>query len=605
MRVYFQVKLKIDEIFKKKSDNWKHDVSVFWQLSLPYKWRLIAAVLCGLILSGITGAIAWLVKPAMDIIFIEKAAGYLFILPIGVLALFLLRGTFTYLTNYLMGSIGAKIAKSLRQNIYDKLLALPLSFYELTSSGSVVSRSLNDVEILKLTMAHTTKDFLVAGSTVIVLAVVAITRKWELALLSFIVLPLIVFGIGRFGMIMKKTGMKTRHLISKVTIILHESLYGMKIIKAFTMEREMAKRNESALADHYRNTMREVRIKEVSSLMAEVLGGIGIAIILFYGGSLVISDEISPGLFFSFVVAILMMYTPLKRLSRVNSDFQQGRNVIQRVREIVIVTPEKKGGVEKEIKGHIVFDNVSFRYPSANSSALKDISLEIKPSEVIALAGHSGAGKSTFIDIVAGFWYPTNGHVYIDDVATDELSIKSLRRHLGIVTQDIVLFNDTIKANILFGRHDATDNEIIEAAKAAYAHEFIMELHDDYETKIGEKGVNLSGGQRQRITIARAILRDPSILILDEATASLDIESEQKVQMALEKLMEGRTTIVIAHRFSTIKKASRIIIMDKGRIVQQGSHDELLLQKGLYQELYSMQFADSKDPLSYAQAFHG
>lgn len=531
----------------------------------------------------------------MDIIFIEKAVGFLFILPIGVLALFMLRGIFTYLTNYLMSSIGAKVAKSLRQNIYDKILALSLSFYGKTSSGSVISRSLNDVEILNLTMAHTTKDFFVAGSTVIVLAVVAIARKWELALLSFIVLPLIVFGIGKFGVIMKKTSMKTRHLISKVTAILHESLYGMKIIKAFTMEREMAKRNEDALADHYRNTMREVRIKEASSLTAEALGGVGIAVILFYGGNLVISGEISHGSFFSFIVAILMMYTPLKRLSRVNSNFQQGRNVIERIRDIIIVEPEKTGGTEKEIKGHIVFDNVSFKYPSADNFALKDINLEIKPTEIIALVGHSGAGKSTFVDIVSGFWYPTNGHAYIDGVATDKLSIKSLRRHLGIVTQDIVLFNDTIKANIFFGRHGATDNEVIEAAKAAYAHEFIMELHDSYETKIGERGVNLSGGQKQRITIARAILRNPSVLILDEATASLDIESEQKVQMAMERLMEGRTTIVIAHRFSTIKKASKIIIMDRGRIVQQGSHDELLLQGGIYQELYNTQFADSSE----------
>ena len=589
------MKLEVDKVFKKKSDNWKHDVSVFWQLSIPYKWRLLAAILCGLALSGISGAIAWLVKPAMDIIFIEKAVGFLFILPIGVLALFMLRGIFTYLTNYLMSSIGAKVAKSLRQNIYDKILALSLSFYGKTSSGSVISRSLNDVEILNLTMAHTTKDFFVAGSTVIVLAVVAIARKWELALLSFIVLPLIVFGIGKFGVIMKKTSMKTRHLISKVTAILHESLYGMKIIKAFTMEREMAKRNEDALADHYRNTMREVRIKEASSLTAEALGGVGIAVILFYGGNLVISGEISHGSFFSFIVAILMMYTPLKRLSRVNSNFQQGRNVIERIRDIIIVEPEKTGGTEKEIKGHIVFDNVSFKYPSADNFALKDINLEIKPTEIIALVGHSGAGKSTFVDIVSGFWYPTNGHAYIDGVATDKLSIKSLRRHLGIVTQDIVLFNDTIKANIFFGRHGATDNEVIEAAKAAYAHEFIMELHDSYETKIGERGVNLSGGQKQRITIARAILRNPSVLILDEATASLDIESEQKVQMAMERLMEGRTTIVIAHRFSTIKKASKIIIMDRGRIVQQGSHDELLLQGGIYQELYNTQFADSSE----------
>ncbi|MDI6802205.1 MAG: ATP-binding cassette domain-containing protein, partial [Thermodesulfovibrionales bacterium] len=265
----------------------------------------------------------------------------------------------------------------------------------------------------------------------------------------------------------------------------------------------------------------------------------------------------------------------------------------ERVREIVSVVPEKKGGTERTIKGHIVFENVSFKYPSAESYVLKDINLHINPGEVIALVGYSGAGKSTLVDLIAGFLYPDKGKILIDGIDTRDLSLKSLRGHIGIVTQDIVLFNDTVKANILFGRPDAAKAEVIEAAKAAYAHEFIMELSDGYETKIGERGIRLSGGQKQRITMARAILRNPSILILDEATSSLDTESEQKVQKALEKLMEGRTTIVIAHRLSTVLKATKIIVMSRGRIIQHGSHEELLLAGGLYQELYAMQFAVS------------
>ncbi|MDE1890236.1 MAG: ABC transporter ATP-binding protein [Planctomycetota bacterium] len=583
---------EIVEVFKKRySKNWKEDIFVLWQLSLPYIWRLVAAVLCSAMLSGVNGAVAWLIKPVLDSLFIKKASGFLFLLPFGVVTLFFLRGTFAFLTDYLMSSIGAKIVRSLRQGIYSKLLVLPLSFYNETSSGSVMSKVFNDIETLKNTVADTVKDFFVSGGTVIVLTIVAITRKWDLTLMSIIVIPLIIFSIAKFGTMMKRTSMKTRKLISKVTIILHESLRGMKIIKAFTMEKEMTDRHENALTDHYRNTMREVRINAFSSLMTEVFGGIGVAIILFYGGHLVISGEISSGEFLSFITAILMIYTPLKRLSRLHNDFQQARNVIQRVREIVLVEPERKGGIEKEIRGHIIFENVSYLYPSAREYAVNNINLEIMPGELIALVGHSGAGKSTLVDLLAGFWYPNEGHIIIDDINTRDLSLKSLRRHLGIVTQDMVLFNDASRANILFGRPDATDEEVIEAAKAAYAHEFIMELPEGYETKIGEHGVKLSGGQKQRITIARAILRNPTILILDEATASLDTESEQKVQKALERLMTGRTTIVIAHRLSTVKKATRIIVMNKGRIVQQGAHDELLLQGGLYQELYNMQFA--------------
>jgi len=586
--------MNIEEIFKKyQSGSLRNDVSIFWQLSTPYLWRLLAAVVCSLILSGINGAIAWIIKPVLDTLFIKKSSTFLFLLPFGIIILFFMRGAFTYITNYLMSSIGAKIVRSLRQGIYNKLLFLPLSFYGKTSSGSVVSKSLNDMEILNLTVAHTIKDFFVAGGTVIALAIVAVIRKWDLALLSFIVIPLIVYGISKFGVMMKRVSMNTRKLISKITTILHESLQGMKIIKAFTMEEEMNKRHEKALAEHYRNTMREVRINESSSLLTEVLGGFGIAIILFYGGHLVISDKISAGSFFSFIAAILMMYTPMRRLSRINNDFQQARNVMERIKEIIVVESEKKGGTERTIKGHIVFENVSFKYHSAESYVLKDINLHINPGEVIALVGYSGAGKSTLVDLIAGFWYPYKGKILIDGTDTRDLSLKSLRGHIGIVTQDIVLFNDTVEANILFGRPDAAKAEVIEAAKAAYAHEFIMELSDGYETKIGERGIRLSGGQKQRITMARAILRNPSILILDEATSSLDTESEQKVQKALEKLMEGRTTIVIAHRLSTVLKATKIIVMSRGRIIQHGSHEELLLAGGLYQELYAMQFAVS------------
>jgi len=585
---------EIDEIFKKSElKTFKNDVIVLWKLSKPYIGRLVAAVICSLFLSGINGAIAWLIKPALDSVFIQKSTAVLFLLPVGVMLLFLMRGVFNFLANYLMSSIGAKIARSLRQKIYNKLLTLPISFYNNTSSGSIISKVLNDIEILNLTVAHTIKGFFVEGGTVIVLIAVAVIRKWDLALLSFVVIPLIVFNIGWLSGIMKRISSRTRKLISEVTTLLHESLQGMKIIKAFTMEKAMSERYDRSLYEHYRNVMREVRTDEFSRLMAEVLGGIGIALIVYYGGHLVISGKMSAGSFFSFVAAILLIYTPLKRLTKVVNNFQQTRAIIERIQEITWVEAERQEGIKKVITGRIVFENVSFCYPSASSYALKDINLSIADGEVIALVGHSGAGKSTLADLVAGFWYPTEGNIYIDGISTRELLLSSLREHIGIVSQDIILFDDTVKTNILFGCPDATDKEIVEAAKAAYAHEFIMELPDGYDTKIGERGVKLSGGQKQRITIARAILRNPAILLLDEATSSLDTDSEQKIQKAMEKLMTKRTTIVIAHRLSTIKSASRIVVMNKGIAVQQGTHEELLLQGGLYQELYNMQFMTS------------
>jgi subfamily B ATP-binding cassette protein MsbA len=538
-----------------------------------------------------------LIKPVLDTIFIEKTSTFLYLLPVGVIILFILRGAFTFFANYLMSSIGAKFSRSLREAIYERLLRLPLSFYNKTSSGSVISKMLNDIEILHLTVAHTIKDFFVQGGTVIVLTAVAFIRRWDLALLSFIVIPLIIYSIGWLGSMMKRLSARTRKLISEVTIILHESLQGVKIIKAFTMEKAMSERYKRALHEHYRNIMREVRTDEFSRLSAEVLGGIGVAVVVFYGGHLVISDKMTTGTFFSYITALLLVYTPLKRLAKVTNNFQQARAIIERIQHIIVVEPEKQGGVEKAIKGQVELKNVSFRYPDAPHYALKDIDLQIAEGEVIALVGHSGAGKSTLVDLVAGFWYPTEGDISLDGTSTRDLALSSQRQHLGIVSQDIVLFNDTIKANILFGRPDATDEDLIDASKAAYAHEFIVELPDGYETKIGERGVKLSGGQKQRITIARAILRNPSILLLDEATSSLDMESEQKVQKAMESLMQKRTTIVIAHRLSTINNASRIIVMNRGVIVQQGTHDQLLSEGGLYKELYTMQFATAQESI--------
>lgn len=354
----------------------------------------------------------------------------------------------------------------------------------------------------------------------------------------------------------------------------------------------MKQRYRNALHEHYRNIMREVRTEEFTNLISETIAGIGVAIILFYGGYLVVNDKISSGDFFSFATAVILMYTPLKRLSRVNASFQRGRNVIERLREIIFVEHEPEKGEKREINGHIVFKNVSFRYPLSKDYTLKDINFEIQAGETVAIVGPSGAGKSTIADLLAGFWYPTEGDILIDGVSIRDFSLHSLRSQIALVTQDIILFNDSVINNIKFGNISSTKEEVERAAIMADAHDFIIKLPKGYESMVGEKGILLSGGQKQRITIARAILREPKILIFDEATASLDTESEEKIQRALEQMRKGRTTLVIAHRLSTIKRADKIIVMDKGRIIEQGTHEELLAKGGLYSELWHLQFSE-------------
>lgn len=582
----------MDNIFREISEKeWKNDIYTVWALTSKHLLSLTIAVICGLILSAINGAIAWMVKPSIDGLFVEKNRSLLLLLPVGVFLLFGLRGFFTFCNNFLMNAIGAKIVKSLRQAVYTKLLRLSMSFYSQKSSGSVMSRLINDIGSLEALIGFTAKNFFVQSATVICLASVALYRKWDLALLSFIVIPLVVLVADRFGRRMKKVSARTRKLISNVTKIIQETLSGVRVIKSFTMEKNMTERSDKSVSEHYRNVMREVRIKEFTTAFMEAIAGAGVAAILWYGSYLILNGKLSVGSFFSFVAAVLMIYTPLKRLSQVNNNFQMIRTSLQRIKEIFLLEDEKEGGLEKtDIEGRITFENVSFGYPGSSEPVLEDINLDVRPGETIAIVGYSGAGKSTLLDLLLGFWKGYEGGIFIDTIEMKEYSLRSLRSRIGMVSQDIILFDDTVKNNILFGKPDATDEEIVKAAKTAYAHDFIMEMPERYDTYIGERGIKLSGGQKQRISLARAIVKNPKILILDEATSSLDTDSETKIQKALESIMPGRTTVSIAHRLSTIQKADRIIVMDKGRIIQQGRHGELSSKDGIYRELYNMQF---------------
>ena len=583
----------MQEIFEEVSEKeWKNDFHTVWLLCRKHLFRFVVAVLCSLGVSGLNGAIAWLVKPTLNSLFVSRNERLLMLLPIGVFFIFILRGALDFCNNFLMSSIGSKIVKYLRQETYKKLLTLPMSFFAEKSSASLISRLLNDIGSLEGLIAFTTKNFFVQLSSVLFLAAVALHAQWDLALLSFTVIPLIVIVSDRLGKRMKKTAQLTRRLIADVTKIIHETLSGIRVVKSFTMEEQMRARNDKATLEHYRNVMREVRINEFTGFLLDVTAGLGVALILWYGSYLILRRNLSVGEFFSFIVAVLMIYTPLKRLSQVNNNFQMIRAALQRIKEISLLGGEVGGDVEKPtVEGHILCRNVTFSYPASPEPVLKDISFEIRPGETLAIVGYSGAGKSTLADLLLGYWPGFTGEILLDGIDLRRFSLSNLRSHIGVVSQDTFLFDDTVANNILFGKPDASREEIIRAADAAYAHDFIMDMPEGYESRIGERGIKLSGGQKQRISLARAIIKNPRILILDEATSSLDSDSEYKIQKALEEFLRGRTTVVIAHRLSTIKRASKVLVMNRGMIVEQGTHDELFKSRGFYQELYNMQLA--------------
>jgi subfamily B ATP-binding cassette protein MsbA len=518
----------------------------------------------------------------------------LVLIPLAIIAVFVIKGVSAYGSGYLLSYVGQNIIRHLRNRLYNHIQDLPMAFFQRQKTGDLMSRVTNDVALVSAMFTAAVTRSVRDGFSIIGLIAVTFFLIPKLAVFTFIVFPIAVYPLYYFGRKIRRVRRGVQEAWADINALLHETFSGTKIVKAFGMEAHEKIRFAQKSGRIFRLEMKENKVREMSSPLMELLGGLGIGFIMWYGGRQVIAGTYSFGTFMSFLTAVGLMYQPLKKISRLNNAIQRGMAAIDRIYEIL----EKKSDlveaaspVDIQPGSHrIAFENVSFKYD--RDLVLKNINLKVETGEIIALVGVSGGGKTSLVNLIPRFFDPTAGRLLIDDVDIRRISIEALRSQIALVTQEPILFNDTVRNNIAYGMLEASEQEIEEAARAAYAFEFIKSFPDGFNTSIGELGGRLSGGQRQRICIARALLKNAPILILDEATSSLDSESEVLVQKALGNLMKGRTTFVIAHRLSTIGNADRIIVIVDGRIVEEGRHDDLLGLQQEYHKLYQMQFAE-------------
>ena len=534
---------------------------------LPYKKRLVVAVICMAFSGASNVVVPWLIKDVIDKVLANKDTATLNLIVVGILVLFLLRGFFYFGERYLMSFVGQKIVNDIREKLYRHLQTLSLSYFDRRKTGNIMSNLTNDVSALQTAIAGNLISFVQEVVILVGSLVSMIALYWKLTLLTLVIVPLVVVTINFFGSRLRKAGHNVQGKMADITALLEEAISGIRIIRSFNREAFEIKR-------------------------------IAVTGIIWYGGMSVIEGQMTAGALIAFLIYAINLANPVRRISEIYGEIQKSLAAADRVFETLDTVPEVK---EKEnvmtlpkVQGHIVFDHVSFSYDEEHE-ALTDFNLEVKPGEVVALVGPSGAGKSTVANLLPRFYDVTGGQLTIDGINIKDVTFSSLRQQIGLVPQETMLFNATVRDNILYGRLDASEEEVIAAAKAANAHDFIMALPQGYDTNVGDRGNALSGGQRQRIAIARAILKNPQILILDEATSALDTESEKIVQAALDRLMEGRTAVVIAHRLSTVRNADNIVVIDHGRIVEEGTHAELLAKKGLYANLYAVQFKDKAE----------
>jgi subfamily B ATP-binding cassette protein MsbA len=563
----------------------------------PHWKELLMAGICMLIMAGGEAATAWLMKPAVDDVIINRDHSMLILIPIVILVVYAIKGAAMYLQGFLMNRVGRLIIRQFRDNLYDHIHDLPLSFFHSEKTGTLMSRIIYDVQIIKTMVSTAVTGSLRDACSVLALTVTTFMLDWKMAVFTFLVLPAAFYPIQAFGHRIRKISTRGQVAMAEMSTFLHETFAGAKIIKAFGMESYEKQRFFEKTKRLYSIEMKEVKVDELSSPVMELIGGIGIAVGIYYGGYRIFHDTLSPGTFFAFISATVMLYRPVRKLSKLNLNIQRGLAATDRIydileRETEIVEIEHPLDIQPG-PHRVIFDQVCFRYNREDANdvlVLDNVSFAANPGEVVALVGMSGGGKTTLVNLVPRFYDVTSGAIYIDGVDIKEARIKSLRSQIAIVTQEPILFNESVRANIAYGNAQADDNAIEKAARDAFAYGFIQGFPQGFDTPIGELGNRLSGGEKQRICIARALLKDAPILILDEATSALDSEAEIVVQKALENLMRGRTTFVIAHRLSTVTHADRILVLVKGRIAEEGTHADLLDRDGAYRKLYQMQY---------------
>ncbi|MBU1156074.1 MAG: lipid A export permease/ATP-binding protein MsbA [Proteobacteria bacterium] len=560
----------------------------------PYWKRLAGAMALMVLVGASTSAMAYLVKPVMDKIFVARDSDLLMLMPIGIIVLYTVKGLSSYGQTYLMQYVGQRIVTQFRIDLYAHLQRLSLSYYDRTPTGELMSRITNDVNQMQGAVSSVVTGVLKDMFTIVGLVAVIVYRDWFLAVFALGVFPLCIIPLVKFGRRLRKISHRSQETMADVTVLLHETIAGARIVKGFCREDYETQRFTDEAFRLFRLRMKDISTRAMSSPLMEFLGGLGIAGILFYGGWQVIHGVSTPGTFFSFLTALILLYEPVKRLSSMNNDVQNGLAAAERVYRVLdepVEIAEKSGAVELgPLQNEIRYDKVSFAY-RPGEPVLSEINLTVPKGQAVALVGTSGGGKTTLVNLLPRFYEVTDGSISIDGVDIRQATLNSLRGQIAIVTQQTILFNDTVRNNIAYGRPEASEEEVRAAAEAAYATKFIEHMPQGLDTMIGESGVLLSGGERQRLSIARALLADRPILILDEATSSLDTESEMYVQKALENLMAGRTTFVIAHRLSTVQRADRILVISGGHIVEEGRHDELVAMGGVYTRLHRMQFA--------------